>query len=291
MLRLSVMATVVALSAASAEGVAKVGATPPVEAATRPRLFVTELIALGVTPAQAQAFGDAVVSALSSRGLFELVAARDVQTLLGVERQKTLLGLCEANPEQCAKDAQESLSARFVLSGQLARVGSAYQLTLQMVDTQKGQSVARATKLSGSLDELRALVPYAAAEATGSPLPPPPSRVVPYSLVAAGGVAAFTGGVVGLLAVSRQQVLNDELCPGGAPAAGPCSGVNLRDRSFYVAQDSDIAQQKALAVGLLATGAVLAGLGLWLNPPATSVGGVALQVVPGPGGVALAGGF
>jgi hypothetical protein len=94
-----------------------------------------------------------------------------------------------------------------------------------------------------------------------------------------------------VLALSRQQVLNDELCPGGAPPAGACSGVNLRERTFYVAQDQSLSQQKALGVGLLATGVVLAGLGLWLNPPATSAGGVALELVPAPGGLALAGGF
>ena len=132
-----------------------------------PRLAVTDLIAQTATAEEALAITDAVVSALSNRKLFQVVSSRDLQTLLGAERQKQLLGVCDANPEACASDVGNAAVARFVLSGQLARVGSAYQLSLQMVDTQKSQTVARSTRLAGDLETLRTLVPYAAAEATG----------------------------------------------------------------------------------------------------------------------------
>lgn len=288
------MMVVLSLVASSALAGGVTGATPATATAgenAKPRLFVTEVKALDVPAAQAQAFTDAVVATLSARGLFEVVAARDVETMLGVERQKSLVGLCESNPEQCAKDVSDSLAAPFVLSGQLVKVGSAWQLTLQMLDTRRAQPVARSTKLSGSLDELRQLVPWAAAEATGSPLPPPPSRVLPYSLIAAGGVAAFAGGALGMLALSRQQVLNDELCPGGVPTNGQCAGTNLRDRSFYQAQDQELGRQKWIAGGLLAGGALLVGAGLFLNPPSTQAGQVAVRVVPTGDGVMFAGVF
>jgi TolB-like protein len=265
--------------------------TPPAEAAKRPRLFVAELAAQGVAPGQAAAFTDAVVAALSQRGLFEVVGNRELQTLLGMQRQRELLGICETNPEQCARDVANSLAARLVLSGQLSRIGSAFQLTLQTVDTQKGQPVARSTRLSGSAEELTALVPYAAAEATGSPLPPPRSRVLSVTLLGAGGATVLSGGAVALLAYSRQSALNDELCPGGVPLDGRCGGTNLRSRDFYVQQERALQTQLWLGAGIALAGAALMGAGLWLMPPADAGGRMSLAVVPQSSGLLLAGDF
>ena len=253
------------------------------------RLFVNDISGQGVTPAQASAFTDAVVASLSERGLFEVVSTRDVQTLLGAERQKQLVGVCDADESQCSKDITQLLNARFVVTGQLSRVGSAFQLTLQAVDSQAGKPLGRSTKFSGTFEDLRALVPWAAAEATGSPLPPPPSRVLPISLIAVGAATAFSGGVVAFFAFSKEQTLNEELCPGGVPADGRCSGQNLRDRSFYVAQDAALKDQKILALSLAGAGLVMAGVGVFLMPKSDT--GTRVALVPTGNGVAFAGGF
>jgi len=252
---------------------------------------VLDIRALDTTPAQAAAFTDGIVVALNKRGLFEVISQRDIEALLGSDRQKQLTGVCDEDPAACAHDVSAQLNARFVLSGQLSKVGAAYQLTLQMIDTQKGAAVARSTRLAGSLEALRDLVPYAAAEATGMPLPPPPSRLVPISLMVLGGAAIVAGGVVGLLALSEQSQLNDELCPGGVIDGARCTGVNLRPRSFYVAKQGDLANREALAIGLLAGGAVLSGLGYWLLPPTPKDGGVAMRWLPTGNGLALVGAF
>ena len=265
-------------------------AAAPAKADELPRLAVLDLIPQDTSLAQAAGITDAVVAALSNRRLFEVISSRDMQTLLGAERQKQLLGVCEANPEACASDVGSAATARFVLSGQLSRVGSAYQLSLQMVDTQKGQTVARSMRLAADLETLRSVVPYAAAEATGSPLPPAPSRVVPITMISVGGATFFAGGVVGLLALSRQQLLNDELCPSGAAVGERCTGVNLHPRDFYVQRDGELSTQKALSIGLMVGGAALLGLGLWLMPPAERAG-LAVQLVPQPNGLALVGAF
>ena len=257
----------------------------------KPRLTVLDVRPQDTTPQQAAAFTDGIVAALNQRGLFEVISQRDIETLLGTERQKQLMGLCDSDSSACAHDVSASLNSRFVLSGQLSKVGAVFQLTLQMVDTDKGAAVARSTRLAGSLEALRDLVPYAAAEATGMPLPPPPSRLLPISLMVLGGGAIVAGGVVGLLALSEQSQLNDELCPGGVIDGARCTGVNLRPRSFYVQKQGDLANREGLAIGLLAGGAVLAGLGYWLLPPTPKDGGVALRAVPTGSGFALVGGF
>jgi TolB-like protein len=255
-----------------------------------PRLVVTDLVAQGASPQQAAALTDAVVAALSARKLFQVVSSRDIQSLLGAERQKQLSGACAESPDACATDVSAALAGRFLLSGQLSRVGSAFQLTLQMIDSSKGQPVGRSTRIANDLEALRALVPYAAAEATGSPLPPPPSRVLSVSLLAGGGGTVFAGGVVGLLALSKQQTFNDELCPTGVVPGQRCTGENLNPRDFYIQKDGELATQRAIALGLLVGGAAIAGLGFWLMPPADTAGAAAM-VVPQPIGLAVVGVF
>lgn len=257
----------------------------------KPRLVINELAALRVAPEEALALTDAVVTYLSGRGLFEVLSSRDIQTLLGVERQRQLAGACGADSVGCSVDLSKLVSARFVLTGQLAKVGTAYQLTLQLVDTERSQTSSRSSKIAGSLEAMRDLVPYAASEATGSPLPPPPSRVLPVTLIGVGGATLLSGGVVGLLALSREGQLNDELCPGGVPADQRCEGVGLRERDFYVEAQQDLVVQKVLSVGLMAAGAIMLGVGIVIMPPDDARARISARVVPVANGFALVGGF
>ncbi|MFT3712038.1 MAG: hypothetical protein QM817_30720 [Archangium sp.] len=271
------------------------GAAPeksaPAPADARPRLVVNEFVGLRVAPEEAQAVSDAVVTYLAGRGLFEVLGPRDIQTLLGADRQRQLLGACESDAVGCSLDLSKLVSARFVLSGQLARVGTAYQLTLQMVDTERTQTSARSSKLAGSLEAIRELVPYAASEATGSPLPPPPSRAIPITLLVVGAATALSGAGVEVLALSREAQLNDELCPGGPLPDGRCAGVSLRPRDFYVQQQNSLTVQKVVGIGVMAAGAVLLGLGIWLMPPDDARTRISARLVPTPNGFAVAGGF
>jgi len=282
-MRIVVVLMVLALPALAAE--------PAKDAEKKPRLVVNDLQALRVAPEEAAAITDAIATYLSGRGVFEILSTREIQTLIGAERQRQLLGACGDDSLSCGADLSKLLSARFLLTGQLARVGSAYQLTLQLVDTERSQTGGRSSKLAGSLEEVRSLVPYAASEATGSPLPPPPSRVLAVTLMSLGGATLLSGGVVGLLALSRQGQLNDELCPDGVQDDGRCNGVNLREQGFYVEQDQQLAVQKIIGVGLMAAGAVMLGLGIWLLPPDDARTRISLRLTPLTSGFAFSGGF
>lgn len=281
-MRIAVLSVLLALPALAA------GTTEPEK---KPRLVINDLVPLRVAPAEAVAITEAVLTYLQGRGLFEVLGTREIQTILGTERQKQLLGVCGQDSLACGADLSQLLAARFVLSGQLAKVGSAYQLSLQLVDTERGQTTSRSSKLAGTLEEVRAMVPYAASEATGSPLPPPPSRVLPITLLSVGGATLLSGGVVGLLALSKEGQLNDELCPGGPLPDGRCDGANLRARSFYVTQQQNLVVQKALGLGLLAAGALMVGLGIWLLPPDDARTRISARVLPTGNGFVLAGGF
>ncbi|MCA3013298.1 MAG: hypothetical protein INH41_12980 [Myxococcaceae bacterium] len=257
----------------------------------KPRLVVTALEAQGVSAEQALAMTDAVVAALSERGLFEVISSRDVATALSADRQRQLLGVCEANPEACGNSLGEVLSAPFVVSGQLSRIGTAYQLTLQTLDAVKGRAAGRSNRVASSLEALRQVIPYAAAEATGAPLPPPPSRVVPVTLLAAGGLSFIAGAVYGVITLTQEKGLNDELCPGGVPPDGRCTGTALNARAFYLEQNGLLTRQKWVSAGLLVAGAALVALGLVVMPPFEASGRVSVLVSPTPTGFAVVGGF
>ncbi len=258
----------------------------------RPRLLVNTLTAQGVTEQEAGAMADAIVSTLATRGLFDVVSSRDVQTILGVERQRALLGACQEEGACSGNaDLQSTMSIRYLLTGQLAKVGSAYQLTLQLLDLASSKTLSRSTRLASSLEGLRAVIPWAAAEATGSPLPPPPTRVWQVSMMVVGGAAVLAGGAFGVLALSRQSQLNDELCPGGVTSDGRCNGTSLRPRSFYVQQDAALTVEKISSISVMAAGAVLAGLGFWLLPPDDPRTRISAVLVPNANGLSLAGSF
>ena len=79
-----------------------------------------------------------------------------------------------------------------------------------------------------------------------------------------------------MFALSRQAVVNDELCPTGASALTRCEGVSLRPRDYYLQQDAAIGAQKTAALFLLAGGAVVAVLGIVLWPSDTGAPRVAM---------------
>lgn len=247
--------------------------------AERPKLLVIDLVAQGVSSEQAAAFTDAVVSSLAARRLFRVVSSKDVQTVLSVERQRQLIGSCNEPGGLCGSNLSEALGTRFVISGSVSQLGSTFQLQLQMIDTVNGTPLGRSSRLADDLQTLRQLVPYAAAEASGSPLPPPPSRILQYSMIATGAGLFVAGSFVGMLALSRQQVLNDEI-----------SGDNLsrlQGRDYYQRQDQSLGKQKTLALGLMAAGVTAAAVGFLLMPPATS--GMTAAVIPSSQGMALVG--
>ena len=262
------------------------GTAPTARADQKPRLLVTDLTAQGVSAQEAAAFTDAVVQSLTGRNLFEVLSRRDVETLLTAERQRQLLGTCDTTPESCAQDVGGALGARYVLSGSLSKLGPTYELAIQVLDTVKGRPVGRSTRLARELSTLRKLVPYAVAEASGSPLPPPASRVLPYSLIGGGSAALLGGGVYGLIALSRQKVLNDELCPEGA-VDGTCQGRNLRELDYYRRENDRLGRDKTLSLVTMAAGAGLMAAGFFLMPPPE--GGPRIALVPMGRGLALVG--
>lgn len=252
-------------------------------AAEKPKLVVLELSAgSGVDASLTAPLTEAVTNEVQARGYFEVMSSRDVQQLVGMERQRELLGCSDAS-KSCMAEISGALGARFILSGSVAKLGDAYQLTLSSLDSQKAQPLGRATRLARSLEALRTMLPFAVAEATATPAPPPPSRVLPYTLLGAGAAASLFGLVWGALHLSQEQQLATFL------DAGASTPGLLGTRAGYEAQLRNLETQRWVAVGALGAGVVSMILGAVLMPADGS--STAIAVVPTHNGLGLAGRF
>jgi len=224
----------------------------------QPKLAVMELsVAGGVDPKVAGALSESVTQEVANAGYFRALSSREVQTLIGFERKKQLLG-CSEDSSNCLQELAGAMGARFVMSGTLARLGDALQLSLQVLDSQKAQPVGRSVRIARDFEVLRAQLPYAVAEACGTPLPPPPSRVVPYSLMAGGGVFLLGAMVLGGDGISRDIALQRQLSP---------SNTVFQPLTSYREEARAISTEKSLALASLAVSAGLVITGLLINPP------------------------
>lgn len=247
-------------------------------AAEKPKLVVLDFQAQGVPAEAAQALTTAATQDLSQRGFFEVVTSADIQTLLGVERQKQLVGCSDGS--SCTAELAGAMGSRFVLSGSVTKLGSAVQLSMQMLDTAKAQPVARSVRLANDVEALAAQLPWALAEATATPAPPAPSRVLPFTLIGVGGIAALTGAVLGVTALSRDFALREEL-------AQPDTGI-FKPAAFYRNEAASVGQMKTIALATVLSGAAIAVAGIFLIPRDVRP---SVALVPTHNGFAFAGVF
>lgn len=255
-------------------------AAPSKPAGERPKLAVFEVtVAGGIDPQVAGPFTEAITTEVASRGFFDVMSARDVQTLLGQERNRQMMGCKEEG--SCLTELAGALGARFVLNGSLAKLGDTFQLTLQAFDSFKAQPLGRSTRLAKDLTTLRAQLPWSVAEATGTPLPPPPSHVLPYGLIGGGAAAIVGGAVLGLAANTEASSVQGDFSH--ASAAFPLT----QSAAAYQSQVSRLRAEGVVAVVAIAAGAAAIGLGVFLNP--SDSGGARVALVPTSSGAALAG--
>jgi hypothetical protein len=252
---------------------------------TKPKLVILEVTpGGGIDPTVAAALGDAITLEVQKRGYFTATSIKELQTMLGVERQRQLMGCTDASAASCMAELADAIGARFVLSGALTRLGDAYQLSLQTIDTNKAAPIGRSVRIAKDPAALIDQVPYAVAEATATVLPPPPSRVLPYSMIIGGGVLLLAGGVLSLDSFSRDRAVQTEL---DSAVQNPAL---LRPLESYHSDARALTIEKttALIALLIGAGAVLGGVFLM---PASTPGGASAALVPTGNGAAVVGFF
>jgi TolB-like protein len=253
----------------------------PAAAADKPKLVVMPLqVAGGVDREVGDLFTEAVTEDIGRKGFFDAISQKEIGTLMAVDRQRQLLGCDESN---CLTELAGATGARFILTGSVAKLGDNFQLTLQVLDSTKSQPLGRSTRFAKTLEALRSGVPFAVAESTGTPLPPPPSRIVPITLIGVGGAAIVGGALYGLMALADEQRYAGEL-QSGATTAGV-----LQEQSFYQREAQRLGLQKTISLIAMGVGAALIVAGIIVMPSEQTRGSVAL--VPMSNGAALVGSF
>lgn len=237
----------------------------------------------GLEPAVATSFTEALTAEVTRTRLFKVTAQQELQTALGLERQRQLLG-CAEEAQSCMAELADALGARFVMSGSLTKLGDTYQLNVQTVDSRKAQPIGRSTRLASSLEVLRAQLPFTVAEATATPAPVRPSRVPAFALVGAGAAAIVAGGVLFLQSLTREEAVLNELA-----LAKEQRAFVLDPAESYRAEAKAVTELR-IAGGIAAgVGAALVVAGVLVLPGENDV--VRVAVVPTGNGVGLAGVF
>lgn len=244
------------------------------------RVAVPGLRGVRLTEAEVEFYSEHLAQSLRAPGLV-VVTAREIQTLLGIERQKQLLG-CGEGSGSCVAELANALGADAVVLGDVARIDETYQVNVEVIAPLDASVLAQGTRrVKGQVASLDAVASLA--RELGRAMLEKKGRVVPPELLRAdvkseaggprawawvplaGGVAVAGAGVAFLsLAESNAALLRSR----GTPLV-ESDAMRVRDegKSF-----------QAVGAILLGTGlaAALAGAGLVAFGPREA----AVAVVP-----------
>jgi len=227
----------------------------------------------------------ALTEAASFRG-FDTIGRSDIQSLLGLEKQRQLLGCSE--DASCLADLGGALGVDYLLVGSVGRLGALLRLDLKLVEGRRARVVGR---VGASLDDrveklievtqngVRALL-REISPADPGPRPSGPSRA-PAWIALGAGAAALAAGVAGaVLASSEYSSLQ---AAQGTPGYA----------ATYGARSAKVRRYALLADVLVPVGAVTLGTGGWLWWRSRPAAPLKLQVTAAPdgAGLLLSGGF
>lgn len=241
--------------------VAGVAAAEPI------KLVVPDFNAIGPSKEKAVFFTEHISGRLSEVGA-QVTTSRALQQLLGIERQRQLMG-CANEGSSCVAELASALGSDALLLGDIAQIGTLYQVNLKIVNGADGKVLssyqARVSDEAGLLDELDKAAFTLAQEASATLKRDPPKplkskgpglRVLAIVPAAIGVAAGAVSGVLFSQAASRWARIPME--PGDMPL--PTAEVEQLGRegnTFKLAAWVTA----GVAVAALATSAVLFILG------------------------------
>jgi hypothetical protein len=197
-------------------------AAAPLKVAVPPMTFV------GVDAERGAFIGESFSQALGERPGISVLTARDMAAMLGMERQRQLLG-CDAGGSSCTAELANALGVDAHAVGELARLGAKLRANVRLLRASDGtvittraveaateaellEALERAAVEAATEAELLEALERAAREMSGELLAAygreatdaPGSRPAwPWVVVAAGGALAIGGGA--LFAVGKQD--------------------------------------------------------------------------------------
>jgi hypothetical protein len=160
-----VFAIAIAASGAEPAAPAPTGSPNAASPAKAPLLLVLPLRAEAGLASSAHALDDLLLEALHRQGKYEVMGQADLNALLGIEKLKDASGCDDVG---CAAELGGALGAPFLLSGQLATLGSQVVLSLRLLDTKTPKVVGRGSaRGANDADSLTAMLTQALSSAVG----------------------------------------------------------------------------------------------------------------------------
>ena len=160
---------------------------------------VAGLNGVKLAPGEAELYGELLAQKLSERG-FKVLTARDVSSLLGLERQRQLLG-CN-DDRSCLSEMVGALGVDLLVLGDLGQLDGEYTVTLKALSSRDGNAVAifnthvaSAKQLPDELERASRVIAHQAAVAMQRP------ELEPSSLTSREGTVrkwALLPGILGL---------------------------------------------------------------------------------------------
>ena len=246
----------------------------------KPRVAVLDFTDIsGRDAATARLLTQVASSEVAAFHSFELITSQSIAAVLGVEKQKQLLG-CNDN-SACLAEIGGALGASYLVSGQVGRLGRRFRLDVTLVDAERskvlaskgdffddegslGEGVGKLVRQAFSDAKLVDLQPVAASAATppvaeaAKPAPGEVSHVPSYVAFGVGGVAAVVGIVFTGLAIKDYGAITT-----ATPAHDPS-----RSHQLTEARIADVSW-----AGAIIAGGVGAGLWFMAGPSPAGAGG------------------
>ncbi|MEW6431307.1 MAG: hypothetical protein AB1730_07335 [Myxococcota bacterium] len=102
---------------------------------------------------------------------FRVLGQSDIAVMLGLERQRQLLG-CSDDATSCMAEIGGALNATWILTGALGRVGKRYRIDLKLIDSRQNVVQGRVGQTLGAAEDVLDALPDMVRELLGA-LPPP----------------------------------------------------------------------------------------------------------------------
>ncbi len=254
-------------------------ATPPAEG-----IAVTRFRLVQVAPELGGYVEDRLAQHLTTRG-FQVSTPADLETVLGLERQRQLLGC--SDDTSCFAEISGALGVPLVATGRLTRLGKRLEIDVRVIRQKDAKVAASVTRGTDDESRLGVLIEECA-ESLAEQLQVKPARA-PFQFrwrlwtpVALGFASLVAGGVLVGLAEVEYASYTTPREMGPAPLSVSEAGVKF----------SELSTRRGLGFGFAGLGAALVATGLVWNA-LTPEAPVAVSFGAGPGGgvVVLGGRF
>lgn len=156
------------------------------------------------TESLAAAIGEQLLTELGRNGRVKVIGKSDIATILGLERQRELMG-CTDSSASCLAEMGGALGAQYIVAGAIARVGSQLRLDIKLLQADRGDVLVREGDVIASEESIFRVVARISEVVSDrltrevSPEEPAPrgnrpARVLPLVGAGLGAVAAIVGG-------------------------------------------------------------------------------------------------